>query len=449
MPRIEAVFTEKAPRPLPQFSQAVKYNGMVYCSGNIGLDPATWKTVEGTVKDRTRQALKNLSAVLDEAGSGLRNVVKMNVFLTTMDNFAAMNEAYDDFFTWDPKPNYFQLRGPKLQFRPPSLPQPTTAANAMRHSSALRGVLRNHPSALSNGHILSACPPQPRFLLPITTTTTLRAYSSSEKPPPLNPSAANPPSTTRPPPLNLPNRTPETSTFSHLFATGKAYFTFYKTGLRQIYTNTRVFWPPQGGSPPFPPPAPNTRAALQFRARWRHDITRLPQFGLILLVCGEFTPFIVPFIPGVVPLTCRIPAQVGQLLRKGEGRRKLAREERRNKGGSVVGYTARALGLCSSVWERVGLGVPEALVAGRVNSRLRFLAEDDRLLMEAGGARALEGEEVRLACVERGINVLERDDKTLRGVLHRWLSIVGRKGLSEDERQGKMMELILTEDKDW
>ena len=53
MGAIEGVFTEKAPKPLPQFSQAVKYNGMVYVSGNIGLDAATWKLVEGTVKDRT------------------------------------------------------------------------------------------------------------------------------------------------------------------------------------------------------------------------------------------------------------------------------------------------------------------------------------------------------------------------------------------------------------
>ncbi len=53
MGAIEGVFTEKAPKPLPQFSQAVKYNGMVYVSGNIGLDAATWKVVEGTVKDRT------------------------------------------------------------------------------------------------------------------------------------------------------------------------------------------------------------------------------------------------------------------------------------------------------------------------------------------------------------------------------------------------------------
>ncbi len=53
MAPIEGVSTTKAPRPLPQFSQAVKYNGMVYCSGSIGIDPATSKVVEGTVKDRT------------------------------------------------------------------------------------------------------------------------------------------------------------------------------------------------------------------------------------------------------------------------------------------------------------------------------------------------------------------------------------------------------------
>ncbi|ROW07263.1 hypothetical protein VMCG_03893 [Cytospora schulzeri] len=104
MSKAEAVLTENAPKPLPQFSQAVKYNGMVYCSGNIGIDPKTSKAVEGTVKDRTRQALKNIQAVLEEAGSSLSNVVKVNVFITTMDNFATMNEAYDEFFTSSPKP---------------------------------------------------------------------------------------------------------------------------------------------------------------------------------------------------------------------------------------------------------------------------------------------------------------------------------------------------------
>ncbi|KAK7736627.1 hypothetical protein SLS53_006830 [Cytospora paraplurivora] len=104
MGKIEAVLTESAPKPLPQFSQAVKYNGLVYCSGNIGMDPNTSKIVDGTVKDRTRQALKNLQAILAEAGSSLSNAVKVNVFITTMDDFATMNEAYDEFFTAAPKP---------------------------------------------------------------------------------------------------------------------------------------------------------------------------------------------------------------------------------------------------------------------------------------------------------------------------------------------------------
>ncbi|KAK4143032.1 Endoribonuclease L-PSP/chorismate mutase-like protein [Dichotomopilus funicola] len=99
-----AVLTDKAPKPIPQLSQAVKYNGMVYCSGSLGVDPNTSKFVEGDVKERTRQALKNLSAVLDAAGSSLQNVVKVNVFLTDMGNFAAMNQAYDEFFVWQPRP---------------------------------------------------------------------------------------------------------------------------------------------------------------------------------------------------------------------------------------------------------------------------------------------------------------------------------------------------------
>lgn len=65
MAPVESVFTENSPKPLPQFSQAVKYNGMVYCSGSIGKDPQTGKTVDGTVKDRTvqtpRDALCSLS----------------------------------------------------------------------------------------------------------------------------------------------------------------------------------------------------------------------------------------------------------------------------------------------------------------------------------------------------------------------------------------------------
>lgn len=99
-----AILTDKAPKPIPQLSQAVKYNGLVYCSGSLGANPETGKFVEGSVKDRTRQCLKNLSAVLEAAGSSLNNALKVNVYLTDMKNFVAMNEAYDEYFTQGPKP---------------------------------------------------------------------------------------------------------------------------------------------------------------------------------------------------------------------------------------------------------------------------------------------------------------------------------------------------------
>ncbi|ESZ98078.1 Brt1 [Sclerotinia borealis F-4128] len=104
MTQKETVSTDKAPPPLPFFSQAIKCQGMVYCSGSIGMDVATMKLVEGGVADRCRQSPLNLKAILEAAGSSVDNVVKVNVFLTNMDNFAAMNKVYAEFFQKDPRP---------------------------------------------------------------------------------------------------------------------------------------------------------------------------------------------------------------------------------------------------------------------------------------------------------------------------------------------------------
>ncbi|PMD16426.1 hypothetical protein NA56DRAFT_708955 [Hyaloscypha hepaticicola] len=100
----ESVLTDKAPAPMPLFSQAIKCNGMVYCSGSIGIEPTSMKIVEGGVADRTKQALTNLSEVLKAAGSSIGNVVKVNIFITNMENYAAMNKAYETFFSKEPKP---------------------------------------------------------------------------------------------------------------------------------------------------------------------------------------------------------------------------------------------------------------------------------------------------------------------------------------------------------
>ncbi|PNP86566.1 hypothetical protein FNYG_00268 [Fusarium nygamai] len=104
MSNLEAVYTADACAPLPQFSQAVKYNGMVYCSGSIGIDPTTDDLVAGSVTDRACMALKNLKIVLEAAGSSLDRVVKANIFLTDVNDFGAFNIAWDEFFPTEPKP---------------------------------------------------------------------------------------------------------------------------------------------------------------------------------------------------------------------------------------------------------------------------------------------------------------------------------------------------------
>ena len=94
----EIIATENAPGAIGPYSQAVKTGNMVFCSGQIPIDVATGEFVSDDVAEQTRQVLKNLSAVLEAAGSSLNNVVKTTVFLADMNDFAAMNEIYGEFF---------------------------------------------------------------------------------------------------------------------------------------------------------------------------------------------------------------------------------------------------------------------------------------------------------------------------------------------------------------
>jgi 2-iminobutanoate/2-iminopropanoate deaminase len=98
----QIVSTEDAPKAIGPYSQAVVSGGFVFCSGQIPTDPATGQFVEGGVAEQTGQVLRNLSKVLEAAGSGLDRVVKTTVFLADMDDFAAMNEVYGRFFPENP-----------------------------------------------------------------------------------------------------------------------------------------------------------------------------------------------------------------------------------------------------------------------------------------------------------------------------------------------------------
>ena len=92
------ISTEHAPQAIGTYSQAVRAGNTVYISGQIPLDPATMEMVEGDIRDRIRRVFDNLSAVAEAAGTSLAQVVKLNVFLTDLGNFSAVNEVMADYF---------------------------------------------------------------------------------------------------------------------------------------------------------------------------------------------------------------------------------------------------------------------------------------------------------------------------------------------------------------
>ena len=92
------IATKNAPSAIGPYSQAVAAGDFLYVSGQIPIDPATGNLVEGGIQEQARQSLTNLKAILNEAGTNMGSVVKTTVFLKSMDDFAAMNEVYAQFF---------------------------------------------------------------------------------------------------------------------------------------------------------------------------------------------------------------------------------------------------------------------------------------------------------------------------------------------------------------
>ena len=96
---MKVINTNKAPKAIGPYSQAIEANGLVITSGQLPIDPATGEFAPGGIKDQTRQSLTNAKAILEEAGISMANVMKTTVFLSDMNNFAAMNEVYAEFFS--------------------------------------------------------------------------------------------------------------------------------------------------------------------------------------------------------------------------------------------------------------------------------------------------------------------------------------------------------------
>ncbi|MBA3629363.1 MAG: RidA family protein [Actinobacteria bacterium] len=98
----QGVSTVRAPKAIGPYSQAISSNGLIFCSGQIALDPVSGELQSGSVADETRVCMQNLTAVLDAAGATWADVLKVNVYLTDFDQYAVFNEVYAEFFDEEP-----------------------------------------------------------------------------------------------------------------------------------------------------------------------------------------------------------------------------------------------------------------------------------------------------------------------------------------------------------
>jgi len=100
----DVIVTEGAPKPFggAPYNQAIRAAGLVFCAGQVGLDPAAGTLVDGGVEAQARRAMENLAAVLEAAGSSIDRIVKTTIFVADLGDFAAVNAVYGSYFTSDP-----------------------------------------------------------------------------------------------------------------------------------------------------------------------------------------------------------------------------------------------------------------------------------------------------------------------------------------------------------
>lgn len=303
----------------------------------------------------------------------------------------------------------------------------------------------------------------------------------------------NGPSSTRPAPLVIPETNPNDNVFTRMIKRGRGCssphtlpspplfsasehvvdwildldLTFYKTGLKNVWVNFRLAQSIRSRIKDAQSPSSNTplhalpsslvsRSDFLLLSRADEDVKRIPVFALILLVCGEFTPLVVPFISGIVPKTCRIPIQVTSERKLLEERRRQSFRDlvtpppsqmitdphipNREEGGLLPSlkrdqllHISRSLGLHSKYWPDKTLSAylpPTPLLQRRLQKRMSYLKTDDRLIERDGDVHDLISEELHTACVERGLDTLNKNDVQLRTLLRSWLWLTMRKGSS-------------------
>ncbi|KAF3931687.1 hypothetical protein ABW19_dt0202790 [Dactylella cylindrospora] len=265
----------------------------------------------------------------------------------------------------------------------------------------------------------------------------------------------NGPLSTLPAPLDLPPpRQPGEGAFGYYFKIGKGYLSFYKTGLKNAaWVNPRLAgpvmarWRDSNGYAGIHQNKWITRGDLQLLKRNQHDLRRLPLFAVLFTVCGELTPLIVTLVSNIIPGTCRIPAQLRYDREKRERltrasfetflpttsiNRQVEKFEQLTWKEKV--HCSTVVGRHSGLWPSRVLPLPFGFV---LNKRLKryeiYLATDDVLIAKGGGVMMLSLAELEIACLDRGIKVLDKSEQELRADLQRWL-IDSKKGVTIWER---------------
>ncbi|KAL5121051.1 hypothetical protein ACEQ8H_000900 [Pleosporales sp. CAS-2024a] len=280
----------------------------------------------------------------------------------------------------------------------------------------------------------------------------------------------NPPDFTYAPELDVPPRGAQQSFVSYLWKSGRRYLSFYKQGVKNVRQTARLARALRAKAGPTGTvdyAAELTRAEWQIVRRSRKDMLRLPAFGLIFLVCGEWTPLLVRWITPLIPEPCRIPSQVERDLAKLENTRR-ARENmsarrvtrliKRDppkpqpvsgpplpKGLNQVGkakvwsgtealahtklgtWSHMELYLMSvefslheKAWDWIAMTPPKWLLRRRIARRVEYLKKDDDLIRRDGGWAALSLREVQMACKERGRYILGKKEAQVRDELAIW-----------------------------
>lgn len=319
----------------------------------------------------------------------------------------------------------------------------------------------------------------------------------------------NAPRSTLPPLLTLPNRGPE-NVFLYYYRIGKAYGSFYFRGVKAVWFNykaaglikARVKKAQEDAAAALKDnettstTPPNllelvTRAEYQILARNSHDIGKLPLFSVLVALLGEWLPVFVPFMPGVVPGTCRIPKQVTGMREKAEQRRRTSFRNAipeptveqvdqttpwpdsayaappssssvhlprwplcsRRNAVALLGrlrpdqlqHLSATLNVHNRAWDWFNIPPPSGLLRRALARRFEYIAGDDVLFLLHGGPSGARGvpsqlstEELRLACEERGIDVNGRKEELLQKDLTAWLQ--RQRG---DSGAGRVMLLML------